>query len=497
MSKILKKDKSIKEFKRHFTIVIKNKENGLYISSRPLSAAKKAVSKLCASNKQKKVEFHIREITHGSKKKTYGPYIGYLEKLKIPIKFKEYIIKYNPIVKLIKKLKIKKVRMRGGTKKIWTAFRGKFTNIFPEIIIETNEEGIKKYKKFPYLTHFLIDHDSFETNDRQYIINLGKSMIPQRNNKRMRFVFRDDITDKILQTFIQKQSQKMIKKFQELELKQNVIVYLRVPYTNDDGESEPTYERIEYLKYEPEVASSARNPDSDSEVASSSRNPDPNSNSDSEVASSSRNFSKIINSIYKPENKLYLNIALNKIGIKKVLQLFREFLTAFHGSLPIISIGSGMAYFEYLIQEVFKTEVVCIDPDPIKFSPNPFLSSNKKLFITPEFNIVDNLLSSKNSKKYTDSLLILNWPTPSIGSYDLDAIIKLKPRGFFIIYEREGKAGSEELIDKLRERQPIQFEEGLSYELLKKKESHEHKLFAGIMDVDYDYIVASYRRIEP
>lgn len=130
-----------------------------------------------------------------------------------------------------------------------------------------------------------------------------------------------------------------------------------------------------------------------------------------------------------------------------------------------------MAYFEYLIQEVFKTEVVCIDPDPIKFSPNPFLSSNKKLFITPEFNIVDNLLSSKNSKKYTDSLLILNWPTPSIGSYDLDAIIKLKPRGFFIIYEREGKAGSEELIDKLRERQPIQFEEGLSYELLKKRKS--------------------------
>lgn len=63
------------------------------------------------------------------------------------------------------------------------------------------------------MTHFLIDHDSFETNDRQYIINLGKSMIPQRNNKRMRFVFRDDITDKILQTFIQKQSQKMIKNF--------------------------------------------------------------------------------------------------------------------------------------------------------------------------------------------------------------------------------------------------------------------------------------------
>ena len=95
----------LKNSKRHFTVVIRNKENGLYISSTPSLAAKKAVSKLCASNKKKKVEFYIREITQGSKKKTYGPYIGYLEKLKIPIKLKEYIIKYNPVAKLKKKIK--------------------------------------------------------------------------------------------------------------------------------------------------------------------------------------------------------------------------------------------------------------------------------------------------------------------------------------------------------------------------------------------------------
>lgn len=93
--------------KRHFTIVIQNKERGLYISSTPSSAAKKAVSKLCALNKQKKVEFHIREITRDSKKKTYGPYIGYLEKLKIPIKLKEYIIKYNPVAKLKKNQRLR------------------------------------------------------------------------------------------------------------------------------------------------------------------------------------------------------------------------------------------------------------------------------------------------------------------------------------------------------------------------------------------------------
>ena len=58
--------------KRHFTVVIGNKEHGLYVSSTPSSAAKKAVTKLCAANKSKKVEFSIREITQGSKKKTYG-----------------------------------------------------------------------------------------------------------------------------------------------------------------------------------------------------------------------------------------------------------------------------------------------------------------------------------------------------------------------------------------------------------------------------------------
>ena len=47
--------------KRHFTAVIGKKEHGLYCSSNPSSAAKKIVSKLCASDKKKKVSFFIRE----------------------------------------------------------------------------------------------------------------------------------------------------------------------------------------------------------------------------------------------------------------------------------------------------------------------------------------------------------------------------------------------------------------------------------------------------
>jgi len=81
--------------KRHFTVVIGSKEHGLYVSLSPSSAAKKAVSKLCSSNKSKKVEFSLREITQGSKKKTYGPYLGEMKKLKKPIELKGRVIRYE------------------------------------------------------------------------------------------------------------------------------------------------------------------------------------------------------------------------------------------------------------------------------------------------------------------------------------------------------------------------------------------------------------------
>jgi hypothetical protein len=58
------------------------------------------VTKLCAANKSKKVEFSIRETTQGSKKKTYGPYLGEMKKLKTPIELKERVIRYETNVHL-------------------------------------------------------------------------------------------------------------------------------------------------------------------------------------------------------------------------------------------------------------------------------------------------------------------------------------------------------------------------------------------------------------
>ena len=115
VTKIPKKKSSSSTIKHHFTVVMGGKEHGLYVSSTPSSAARKAVTKLCVANKSKKVEFYIREITQGSKKKTYGPYEGYIEKLKEPIELKGRVIKYKPVAKLSGKTGAKKGgRMKGG-----------------------------------------------------------------------------------------------------------------------------------------------------------------------------------------------------------------------------------------------------------------------------------------------------------------------------------------------------------------------------------------------
>ena len=106
--------------KRHFTVVMNSKEHGNYISSTPSSAARKAVSKLCTNNKNKKVEFCMRETTQGSNKKIYGPYIGYMQKLDKPVELEGRVIRYKPIAKLKKKSR----KMKGGVEILGKGFEG-------------------------------------------------------------------------------------------------------------------------------------------------------------------------------------------------------------------------------------------------------------------------------------------------------------------------------------------------------------------------------------
>ena len=128
--------------KRHFTAVIGKKEQGSYSSSSPSSAARKAVSKLCADDKKRKVEFYMRETTQSSEKKVYGPYTGYIEKLKEPIELKGRVIRYKPVAKLLKNKK-----MKGG--------RRRYTSIYWSPYLP-NKDKLKEHAKNYYQTH--IDH---------------------------------------------------------------------------------------------------------------------------------------------------------------------------------------------------------------------------------------------------------------------------------------------------------------------------------------------------
>jgi hypothetical protein len=160
--------------KRHFTVVMNSKEHGIYVSSTPSSAARKAVSKLCADNKNKKFEFRLRETTQGSNKKVYGPYIGYMEKLDKPIELKGRVIRYKPIAKRIEKqnnqvggfLKVGD-KVRTNIKFLLDEFKGK-ENIF--IVLEIYPQNSEEFGKIR-MRHIDIDRKFRVNTDRVEKIN--------------------------------------------------------------------------------------------------------------------------------------------------------------------------------------------------------------------------------------------------------------------------------------------------------------------------------------
>jgi hypothetical protein len=234
------KKKSSSDSKRHFTVVIGNKEHGLYVSSSPSSAARKAVSKLCATDKKKKVQFSIREITQGSKKKTYGPYLGEIEKLAKPIELKGRVIRYKPVAKLDKKTGKKKGGMRGGEEKIYTT---NYLSYPPYFLIETKADIMKN--DF-YIIRLL---NQLNPNLNDFMVAIPN---PSPNGKKIAFKFRDDISEKLISEYLDNQVEKVIilQFFTERKIPHEVIIYLYVPYI-DDTESEPRYQMREYLRYTP------------------------------------------------------------------------------------------------------------------------------------------------------------------------------------------------------------------------------------------------------
>jgi hypothetical protein len=225
-----------KDSKRHFTIVIRGKEHGLYVSSTPSSAARKAVTKLCAANKSKKVEFQIREITQGSKKKTYGPYSGYIEKLKEPIELKGRVIKYKPVAKIAGK----KSEMKGGVSEFNTGNNGKLTSD-AEVKMFENFKVKDQLNPAPYHYKTRTFHHKTFYFGVEYLLNINDlkyypfSIHSINNQHFIRFLF--DISNNIERTLIYWGEERKIGLFKSrnykiIELEVNILGEIIVKFKN-------------------------------------------------------------------------------------------------------------------------------------------------------------------------------------------------------------------------------------------------------------------------
>jgi hypothetical protein len=403
VSNISKKKSS--STKRHFTVVIGLKEHGLYVSSSPSSAARKAVSKLCATNKKRKVSFHIREITQGSKKKTYGPYLGYIEKLAKPIELKGRIIKYNPIAKLSGKPGAKKV-MTGGAFTLYIGDGEEKLPYFEFIIDDLNLINLLKerFNKFILLL-YKIKECCISSSYKETVI------VDTRNGFKLKFTFSKCVTQELLEKFLSDEVLKQrIREHLDFNKISNVLINIYIPYRVATSKL-IMYERFEVLRY--------------------------------------GEISEEVN-IKNIDPTYLLNPGIKTLELENCKHYFYLFISHFNDYFTkrtkIISIGSGNSFFESFVRNnvledmKLKLDIVCVDPNPDKFIPyvsrknllNPSFTHNKRIFIQPKFRTVQELIST-NSRIVENCFLMLIWPDPSL-SYDIEAIRLLNPIGIFIIY---------------------------------------------------------------
>jgi hypothetical protein len=540
-----KPKKTSSDSKRHFTVVMGGKEHGLYVSSTPSSAAKKAVTKLCAANKSKKVEFSIREITQGSKKKTYGPYKGHIEKLKEPIELKGRVIKYKPVAKL----GAKKGVQTGGLELKFESNNGIYQAIHqkladdPNFLTEQEKDNLgfnqienKYFKKaktylwtlYPYgFRHFREKSDYDEEPQYYYgILKISPSSFFLFKKQSIYIAFRINISKRKLEKPIihgQNWSGKNIKIYsetiidelillakgvgreqflQDLLRKKNLLVHNIVIENKNIAELikliletnyfTPNNEEFEDLQiYFKENMSQLKNKLEPQKPVMNSKNLTHVKNLQPTL------LRNIVNKFRHHSDDDYLNWAL-KFLLKSSIVLFATFLRNFKKYNKIISVGSGNGYFEYLLEKIFGIKIICIDPNP-----NLFLKKQDGPFKVPEYPTVDDFLVENISE---DCLLILNWPNPdtipnnnkSKDNYDVEAIKKLKPIGIFIIYEETGIAGSES-FHNIRPH-PDPYNKDKDTNLLKLESEDKTKLIYKCKREEFDFtsyyfVIDSYKKI--
>ena len=156
----------------------------------------------------------------------------------------------------------KKGGMRGGTLIIYRKSPDFPYGELPYIEIETDAS----------LRHFnalkiIFDTDKMHVNspdfNRDYYDNLLVNLEhqipnPSRDNKKITFTFREDISEELIERFLkdEKHKKRILDELKKLDIKNNVKIYLYIPYL-DDEKSTISYIRKLYLEY-PTYHNSAR-----------------------------------------------------------------------------------------------------------------------------------------------------------------------------------------------------------------------------------------------
>jgi hypothetical protein len=223
--------------KRHFTAVIGKKEHGLYCSSNPSSAAKKIVSKLCASDKKKKVSFFVRETTQGSKKKVYGPYIGEMKKLEKPIELKDRLIKYESVAHLDKADGKKMVKAKAPIMKKIKKMSGGAPHLLVIAYLKRNDQNIRlKLDSFsresPFISfcedYLFREEVNMQYNDKIKEIHVGIDLDDIR--KKLLEQYDDSLRKNVIFIYLQVESNFNVKLFdREFDRECKWIIFPEIP----------------------------------------------------------------------------------------------------------------------------------------------------------------------------------------------------------------------------------------------------------------------------
>jgi hypothetical protein len=136
------------------------------------------------------------------------------------------------------------------------------------------------------------------------------------------------------------------------------------------------------------------------------------------------------------------NMCIQSYGIEESIKIVATFCLSYTDGgrpPPIISVGSGTAELEYLVQTATsnKIEWICVDPNPTSF-----ILQGKKIFIEPAYKYVDDLVRSRPDV-VGKCLLFLNWCSPGNSEYDMEAVKLLQPAAILTTIDfHNGGAGA-------------------------------------------------------